>query len=272
MSHPCQICGGQDFTLWRKHKDIPIVLCDGCGLGRAEMPEASADMTHEVYDESYHLPTQSPETFQKLVRRGYLWVSFLTELHAPGTLLDIGCARGYYMQAAKSLGWNAWGTDLAPHAVEDVKQRGFPAFIAEHPSQYPADLPPLDGVIMAHIIEHFPDPFDYMSALRERMAPGGVAYIELPDFVYFQRHSPEGRPFHGPPEHLWFFNKSTARRMLEKTGWEIVRQPRFRRRLLGSRPGLWASELFFNLPRELVRPVAAASGWSKALHIFARVR
>lgn len=254
---------------WGCQNDIPVMLCVDCGLGQARMPAQGADAC--LYDGGYHTAAgYTPERFERLVRRAWQWISRLGELRQPGVLLDIGCALGYYMAAAQQLGWTAYGTDIASHVVEQTRERGFEAFVSRHPAEFPSWLPPLDGVVLAHVVEHFPDPFDYLSALRRHMSPGGVAYIELPDFGYMLRRGPVGAPWHGPPEHLWFFTRPAAAQMLARCGWETVATPRLRGRLLRDQPARWPAELLVHWPRELLRDVCSARGLSRNLHLFAR--
>ena len=42
----------------------------------------------------------------------------------PGVLVDIGCGNGQFLGAAMQLGWEAWGVDLDPKAVETAQKTG----------------------------------------------------------------------------------------------------------------------------------------------------
>jgi len=268
---PCQLCRGESFRLWDTRDGADIVVCEGCSFGRAEMSAQELANVHEVYDDSYHSERGWAESFDRQVRRYRHWLGYLTQMHGgPGTLLDIGCSLGYTLVAAQGLGWQVWGTDISRKAVEETQARGFQAFESMHPRTFPDTLPLLDAVVMAAVVEHLPDPFDYLSALRERMAPGGLAYIYVPDFSAILRRGPRVH-YVGPPNHLWYFTRKNMARTLELSGWEMVRPPLVRPRAIGPRLQEWIPELLFQMPREALRPWLSDHGYLTNLHAFARV-
>jgi SAM-dependent methyltransferase len=268
---PCQLCEGKSFRLWDTKDGVDIIVCQRCDFGRAEMPPDELSNVHEVYGDDYHSQRGWAQSFDRQVRRYRHWLKYLTQMHrGPGTLLDIGCSLGYTPVAARGLGWQAWGTDISRKAVQETQERGFDAFVSTHPRDFPDSLPPLDAVVMAAVVEHLPDPFDYLRALRERMAPGGLAYIYVPDFSAILRRGPQVF-YVGPPNHLWYFTRKTMARSLELSGWEMVRPPLVRPRAIGWRLHEWIPELLFQGPREALRPWLSDRGYLTNLHVFARV-
>ena len=271
MYRACEVCEGQEFSVWDTKNDVEIVVCGTCGLGRAEMPEEAWEHVEEVYGGDYHDRRGWSARFERQVKRSERWVQYLTQMRRPGTFLDIGCSLGYCLVAAREMGWDAYGTDISERAVTAAEELGFKAFVATHPDEFPDWLPPLDAVVMSAVVEHFRDPFDYLRALRRRMAPGGVAYMYVPDFSAIRRRGPEVL-YIGPPTHVWYFTRETAGLMLEKSGWRAVRPPLVRWRGIARRPHQCIPELLWHAPREILRPWLSDHGWLTNLHLFAQVK
>jgi 2-polyprenyl-3-methyl-5-hydroxy-6-metoxy-1,4-benzoquinol methylase len=270
MPRPCDLCGGQDFRVWDTHNRIDVIICTACGMGRAEVPDNYETAMEERYDEAYYKSMTYNRRWRFRVGRARRWIGYLGEIRRPpGNLLDIGCSLGYYLHAARQLGWTAYGTDISPHAVEQTKSHGFEAFHSYHPDGFPDWLPPLDAVTAAQVVEHLQDPVGYLRALKQRMAPGGIIYVQLPNFQKLMNQGP-AVPYVGPPEHAQFFTMDAARRTLEKAGWEVVGYPKLRPHYVGARLWRWIPELLFEYPREATREANTLNGKLSNLHVFAR--
>lgn len=270
MPRPCDLCGADDFRLWDVHNSIDVIICNECGMGRAEVHETYATDIEERYDEDYYKAMSYDRKWRFRVLRAERWIAYLSEIRQPpGNLLDIGCSMGYYLHAAKKLGWTPYGTDISKHALQRTRENGFQAFWSVHPDDFPDWLPPLDAVTASHVVEHLQDPIGYLRALRDRMAPDGIAYIQLPNFQKLLNQGPDV-PYVGPPEHAQFFTLPRARHTLLKAGWEIVHPPKVRRRYIGRRLWRWIPELLWQYPREAIRERATLKGTLSNLHLFAR--
>ena len=90
---------------------------------------------------------------------------------------------------------------IAPDKIETLKSNSF------------------DCITLWHVLEHFHDPFRYVSEIIRLLKPGGVCIIALPnsdsyDASYFG-------PFwaaYDSPRHLWHFTPSTFRIFSDKAG------------------------------------------------------
>lgn len=91
------------------------------------------------------------------------------------TLLDIGCAFGYGLDAGRDEGWNVIGVEASSHARAVAQNSGHQvvATISEVPDGCVADL-----VIFGQVLEHMPDPLGELRAARERMAADGLILVE----------------------------------------------------------------------------------------------
>lgn len=270
MIECCAVCGGAQMSHWDTHKGFDVYICQACGHGMADVPEQFEDEVGEQYTGEYFSAMQYDRKWRFRVGRASRWLRYLMELRKPpGNSLDIGCAMGYYMEAAKALGWTPHGTDISEHALQASRDRGLHVFWSRHPDDFPDDLPPLDIVTAAQVVEHFCDPIGYLRALKGKMAPGGLIYIQIPNFAKLTRQGP-AVGYMGPPEHIHFFTLDTITAAVEKAGWELVRPPILRPATIGWRLWMWIPELLYEMPREIIREPYTRNGKLSNMHIFAR--
>jgi ubiquinone/menaquinone biosynthesis C-methylase UbiE len=79
-----------------------------------------------------------------------------------------------------------------------------------------------DCITLWHVLEHFHDPFNYISEISRLLKPGAVCIVALPncnsyDAKYYDRFWAAW----DVPRHLWHFQPSTFRIFSEKTGFNL---------------------------------------------------
>ncbi len=102
----------------------------------------------------------------------------------PFRLLDIGCAYGPFLLAAKDEGFDAFGIDPSQDAVHYVTETlGIPAFQGFFPD---IDLPKdvlkdgFDVISLWYVIEHFEDTRAALKKIAAWLKPGGVFAFSTP--------------------------------------------------------------------------------------------
>ena len=93
-------------------------------------------------------------------------------------LLDVGAGGGLFVAAANERGWTATGVDANLHAAAAAKA----AFGLEYaPDLGAAPNNAYDVVRLSHVLEHVAEPVAFLSSLQEKLAPGGVMVVILPN-------------------------------------------------------------------------------------------
>ncbi|MFO0609326.1 MAG: class I SAM-dependent methyltransferase [Polyangiales bacterium] len=140
----------------------------------------------------------------------------------PGRLVDVGCAAGYFVEAALARGWDAHGVEPSPEARQGMAPSVAP--------RVAASLDALDGdfdaVTFWDVLEHLPDPLAALRAARARLRPDGVMGVVVPVIGSVNtRLAPRTWDQYKPPEHLWFFSRRAVREALWKgAGLRVVRE------------------------------------------------
>jgi SAM-dependent methyltransferase len=97
-------------------------------------------------------------------------------------------------------------------------------------------LPPVDLIVMSHVLEHVANPLAFLSEATRQLRKGGALFIEVPCRDY--EHKSLDEP------HLLFFDKGPMQRLLHQLGFKEIRLSYHRVTLnrLRSSP-LWRAKL-----------------------------
>ena len=90
-----------------------------------------------------------------------------------GSLVEIGCGKGYFLSHLSALGYEIVGIDPA--------YQGSNSAIIKKKFQSGLALA-ADGVILRHVLEHIPMPLDFLSLVAQESRQNGLIYIEVPCF------------------------------------------------------------------------------------------
>lgn len=150
-----------------------------------------------------------------------------------GNLLDVGCAGGHFLAAAKRRGYRGLGIEMNPRMAE-LARTTYGVEVLDG-SYERADLESsvrrFDVVYMGDSLEHLPDPRRALERLGKLLAPDGVFVLNGPlslNWALFtvvlrlKLRLGKGRSewyADGPPYHLWEWNAATMRRFLVGSGF-----------------------------------------------------
>ncbi len=149
----------------------------------------------------------------------------------PPGLLDVGCALGPFLQAARERGFSAAGVDVSPEAVVHVTGvLGLPAACLDFQAAEPGDGGGLlaagryDAVTFWYVIEHFHDLRRVLERARRLLKPGGVLALATPNAKGISgRRDPRRFLLAGPADHFTVWSPRSARRALARCGFRVER-------------------------------------------------
>ena len=213
----CNVCGAEanEVILTKDGRDI--YRCPVCGLAFTYPQPDSLDVQ---YDSAYFDLYRERREFR--LRRAAARLSRIESIKRPGRLLDIGCSLGYFVEAAHKRGWEAMGVEISPSAAEEARGMGLDVRTGILES---AGFPDggFDCVTMWDVIEHVPDPTSHMLEVRRILADDGLVVVGTPDLGHlFSRIKRERWRHMKPAEHVFYFRRSSIRRLLNSTGFEML--------------------------------------------------
>lgn len=221
-SYTCPVCGSESTRLTRyRVPGLLLLECPACHLIFQRAPQVPATLySHEYY--SHWSPDESgyPAGVAKIATASRLLAS-LVEANGGsgpgGRLLDIGCAHGQLLEAARARGLRPEGVEISP-AADFARSKGFPVFSG------PLEAAPFgpgrfDFVTMVDVIEHVADPLGLLRRVRFLLRDHGRLLILTPDARSLSARLLRGRWPHFKGEHLVYFSRSSVRAALGRSGF-----------------------------------------------------
>ena len=164
-------------------------------------------------------------------------------------VLEVGCAKGWFLQRAARRGMHVEGIEPSPDPDLDADDCGFTVRAGYFPEAL-VEGARYDAIVFNDVFEHLPDPVAAIVEVERRLEPGGLAVLNLPssDGAVF-RVARRLRRFGlaGLYRRLWqmglasphitYFNPRNLRRFVERhTGLRRVHAGRM---AVLTREGLW---------------------------------
>ena len=202
------------------------VLCACCGLSYAS-PRMIPAALDRFYQGLYWRLSSSEAVFRETedcFARGES-IRAWTDGHIPreGLVVELGCGPGYNLVPFTRAGYRSLGFEpdmrCAAFARErlhlDVRPGGLDEFIA---SGMRADL-----LIVAHVLEHLPDPRAFLLAAKTALSPTGIMYVEVPGLLNLDHVSYQGDLLsYLQIAHLFNFTRRTLSQYVEAGGFEVL--------------------------------------------------
>ena len=185
-----------------------------------------------MYDETYFrnlevrpgvMRPDFPAEQDRLIRKSDERLIELERLRRPGRLLEIGCATGFLLEAARRRGWKVTGTDISAFAAKYAeKEFGVEVRVGTIPG---LDMPKgsFDAVMALEYIEHVPDPVETLRAVRQWIREDGVLMMSTPNAgSWTARRHPDRFDGYLERRHLVYFTRSTMKLLLERSGFSLL--------------------------------------------------
>ncbi len=213
---------------------------DGTGVGYAGLRRCGA-CSHVWADLSL-----DPEAIQRLYQRSYFFGDeygnyledrriieknfagrlatlrrFLTASHR--RLFEVGCAYGFFLNAARSLFESVRGIDVSEDAVRyATRELGLDVSCGD---LLAADFSgqTFDVVCMWDTIEHLAAPRRYIETVAAHMPPGALIAVTTGDIGSLNARVQKGRwRLIHPPTHLHYFTRRSLSALLERCGFRVI--------------------------------------------------
>ncbi|WP_229414186.1 class I SAM-dependent methyltransferase [Zemynaea arenosa] len=207
-------------------------VCTGCAYEQAALepvindPHAHANMDEAERETALRAIRQ--ENFAEILQH-------LATLVAPGgRLLDVGCAHGWFLEAASNQ-YQVLGIEPDEAVAGRTSARGLPVRCGFFPNVL-ADDERFDVIVFNDVLEHIPDVRAAVDACHRHLNPNGVLVLNLPNsggFFYRLSKVLARAGVAGPFERLWqkdlpsphvhYFNPANLSRLIERHGFRSER-------------------------------------------------
>ena len=203
-----------------------VFHCEACDVGFLVAPKVDAKGLYDgVYRQhaSHYAdgrPTNPQEIFDAYSCYQAERVRAVADYVKPiCSILEIGASAGQFLAHFNHVGRCAIELDSACCAFMEAMGIDTDSnFLRE--SKFAGDR--FDIVCSFQTMEHVADPVAFLEDVRSVMAPGGVAFIEVPNLhepLLDVWNIPEYVPFYFHSDHLWYFSAGTLKRLAVRAGF-----------------------------------------------------
>ncbi len=224
----CFLCNANDSKFYLEKKGFKYFRCEQCGLVFLEkIPANLSDYYGKGYftgdlDLDGYMDYESEKELTMGTFKKYL--DLITKVNKnAGSLFEVGCATGCFLDLAKGRGWSVAGIDISDYATSECKRKGLEVscstledFSIQEGRQY-------DVVAMFDVIEHLVDPVAGLEKVKGLLKMGGFVAFSSPDSGSLWAKAWKNK-WHAfvPPQHINLFSIKNVKLLLQKCGFETV--------------------------------------------------
>jgi SAM-dependent methyltransferase len=233
----CPLCGERGTRIGAK-EGVSLRLCCGSLLAWAWADEVEYEGWYEdpraypVLEQRANGQSPFVERVPEQVAAAHARLDTLTALYVPpdgSSMLDVGTGTGTFVEVAQR-------RCCCP--VEGVEPCGALVYAAQarHLPIWRGDWRTVERryaiITLFDVLEHLTRPFECLCHLRQRLEPGGVLVVEMPEWDSpHQRRQGLYWKHIRPRQHLWLPSRSAAETLFEWAGYDVMT---FHRPLCGS--------------------------------------
>ncbi len=241
----CPLCGqdANQFKDWFEDGSVKVAECGACHF-KFLNPYVSPESMAEIYSSAESMTRANKklsryyENFETSETKKYFeyCVDVLGALTPPGELLDIGCGRGKFLQAAKDAGWKVTGLEPAKeHADYANRVQGFNVLNTSIEQAF-LHQESFDVVTLWDVIEHLEHPKEILKKIFGAVRKGGYLLLATPNHqslinfaaraLYVASGGMVKKPlsFLFVQEHVLYFTPQSLHRMVEECGFVPIKE------------------------------------------------
>jgi SAM-dependent methyltransferase len=139
------------------------------------------------------------------------------------SVLDYGCGTGDFIRFLSENGLTVYGAEPDPDARKIATEKN-PGSVFSTDDILEKDIQ-VDVITLWHVLEHIPDFVGVLKKLSEKLKPGGVLIIAVPNFQSFDaQHYKEFWAAYDVPRHLTHFSREGISKVYHEIGFQKVKE------------------------------------------------
>lgn len=141
----------------------------------------------------------------------------------PGTVLDLGCGTGWFLELMREKGWNVRGVEINEQAAAYARSKGLETSSGVlQEARFPAEY--FDYVRSNHSLEHISCPNETLSEIYRILKPTGKVFIGVPNIDSLNARVYKKYWWHlCVPVHPFSYSVKTLSRLLAKHNFKVER-------------------------------------------------
>lgn len=214
--------------------EFDVINCAQCGFKHV-IPIPTGKQLEEIYRHEYY--TQEKPLYIERFKEDLEWWNLAYAdrydtfedqlLPEQRRILDIGSGTGYFLKHGKNRGWITLGIEPSQKAAAHSRSLGIDIIESFLDETVANSLEKFDVIHMSEVLEHIPDPSELLRIANEKLNPGGIICIVVPnDYSPVQHTLRTTLNFNpwwvAPPHHLNYFDRDSLCQILNKQNFQVV--------------------------------------------------
>lgn len=227
IRNECPACSTNDKVFKYAINGYKINKCTKCRTLYVEnVPELDELLDQYRKNDYYSLPIDSEQRINFENRRR---ARIINNFIKSGTVLDIGCAKGSFLNEMKKYNYNTVGIEMSAANVEICKENGHNVYLGDLDSFYKSNAKQkFDIIACLDVIEHIVMPNEFLLRIKSLLTNDGLLILSTPNFSGSVSKILDYRdPFIIPPEHLNFFTKNGLNDLVTAIGFKTIKSTTF---------------------------------------------
>lgn len=225
----CPVCRSKELEVkFQITNERKVFGCFKCGT-EFLFPQLNDVELKVLYSENYYHAwgirgAEENETTRQMKMATFgLRLALILRFFNEGKILDVGCATGYFLEAARIHGFEPFGVEFSEYSAAISKKKFgdnnvFWGTLEESTFQDKS----FEVISMSDLIEHVRDPRQTLLKAAALLKDGGIIMIVTPDTKTISRILMGKRWLHFKPEHFFYFSLSSISFIAKQCGLSAV--------------------------------------------------
>ncbi len=222
----CPICRSEKNKFFCEKNKYKLYECQDCNLAFVyPIPKNLSD----IYNKDYFKDESGDSDFgysdydkdKEPMKENFIsYIKKIEKLVEGRKIFDIGSATGYFLDLAKSRGWETFGSEISRYAADIGKSRGHNIFCGQLPDIKIDNK--FDVITMWDVLEHLDNPHKYLYIANKILDEDGLLVINTINRKSIWARI-LGKRWHLliPPEHLFYYSPKSLNILLKENGFKI---------------------------------------------------
>lgn len=229
----CDLCESDSYKVLGKVEENFLVKCMMCGhvymLYRLNNDELLSIYDNDYFKDKYINGNEKVDydylkdkpNIMRFIKKRF---NTIHKYKSNGTILDIGCAMGFYLEYAQKFGWSIYGIEVSEYAAEYAKKLLKTRNIFHNTLEnIEFEDNKFDVITMWLVLEHMTNPVKALLKIKKWLKPDGIIGIKVPnaDGITFRSNLKKWIEQH-PEDHMCDFTPDTLERIMNKCGYQLL--------------------------------------------------
>lgn len=225
----CTICQSNQAKFKFDFTDkLKIFSCSFCGVEFLN-PQLSDEEITELYSETYYKAwgiegaKENESSRQMKIDTFLLRLQLIQKYITAGKILDVGCATGYFLEAAKTLNYQTYGVELSEYSSSIAKTKfGKENIFNGKLEACTFEKGMFDAITMFDLIEHVRSPEQTLKDASALLSDQGIILITTPHNKSFSNKIMGKKWTHYKKEHFFYFDLKSLNFIAQKANLKVV--------------------------------------------------